>query len=255
MKKLFAICLSLGLVVTMSACASSKKVLIIGTSPDYAPYEFINPTDQSVVGADVELMKYIATELGMELKIETASFDDLIPGIQSGKYPVAIAGFTYKEERAAVVDYSDVYYSEGYQGMLIKASDASTLTSVASFDGKNINAQSGSLQESIAKEQLPNAKYTPITQLTDGVQNLLSGKVSGLVISSTAGEQVVANQPSLMLANFQLQADDSGTYVLMTKGQDDLKAKINAAIAKAKAEGLYQQWFDDAKALSLELGV
>lgn len=54
---------------------SSGKLVFV-TSPDYAPYEFIDlekmgQGDEQYVGSDIELAKYIADSLGVELVINS----------------------------------------------------------------------------------------------------------------------------------------------------------------------------------------
>lgn len=260
MKKVMMILLVAGMILGLSACSKkneTKTTLIVGTSPDYAPYEFIDPDTEEVVGADVELMKYIAEQMGLELKIETAEFGTLIQGLKDGKYDISISGFTYKEDRLEQVDYSDAYSSEGYQGVLIKKDMLSVYTSPSAFDGKSIQAQSGSTQEALAQEQISGATYTPFAQISDGVLNLKSGKADGIVIASESGEQIMETNDDLAMAPFELEADEkaTSTYVLVQKGDTEMLEKINAIIKKVVDEGLYKQWTEAAKQLASEKGV
>ena len=50
--------------------------LIVGTSPDFPPNEFIDSTktgQAQYVGSDIELAKYIAKKMGVKLTIKAAS--------------------------------------------------------------------------------------------------------------------------------------------------------------------------------------
>ena len=90
MKKLISIILALVLLFSLASAASAEtkleKILaegkiIFGTSPDFAPSEFIDPNkegDEKYVGADVELAKYIAEKLGVELVIQPMDFGALL---------------------------------------------------------------------------------------------------------------------------------------------------------------------------------
>ena len=56
-----------------------SKKLVLGTSADFAPYEFhkvINGKDE-IVGFDIAIAKEIAADLGVELVIEDMGFDGL----------------------------------------------------------------------------------------------------------------------------------------------------------------------------------
>ena len=85
-KKLVLGLLSFVAVFTLVACSSSnsknlqddikeKKKLVVAVSPDYAPFEFkalVNGKD-TVVGADIDLAKAIAKELGVKLELSSMS--------------------------------------------------------------------------------------------------------------------------------------------------------------------------------------
>ena len=62
--------------------------------PPYESYE-----DGQIVGIDMDIMRAVSDELGMELKIEDMAFDSIIPAISTGKVDIGAAGFTVTEER------------------------------------------------------------------------------------------------------------------------------------------------------------
>ena len=66
--------------------------IVFVTSPDYAPYEFIDldkmgQGDDQYVGADIELAKYIAQELGVELEIHPMDFDSVLASKTNAIWP------------------------------------------------------------------------------------------------------------------------------------------------------------------------
>ena len=69
--------------------------LIVGTSPDFPPNEFIDSTktgQAQYVGSDIELAKYIAEELGVKLTIKASSFDTVLANLQTQEIDLAISG-------------------------------------------------------------------------------------------------------------------------------------------------------------------
>ncbi|WP_048749138.1 transporter substrate-binding domain-containing protein, partial [Paenibacillus sp. P22] len=56
--------------------ARSKKTLVLGTSADYAPYEFHKTVDgkDTIVGFDIEIAKEIAKDLNAKLEIKDMDF-------------------------------------------------------------------------------------------------------------------------------------------------------------------------------------
>ncbi len=62
-------------------------------------------------GYDVQIAKFIANALGMELEIHMVEWDSLISGVKAGTFDAIIAGMSPTAERRAEVDFTDVYYT------------------------------------------------------------------------------------------------------------------------------------------------
>lgn len=85
----------------------TNGVLIVGTNAEFPPYEY-HESDQ-ITGIDMDIMRAISDELGMELQIEDMAFDSIIAAVSTGKVNVGAAGFTVTEERMKNVNFSDTY--------------------------------------------------------------------------------------------------------------------------------------------------
>ena len=64
--------------------------------------------------------KIIADKLGYDLVVKNVAFDSIIPGVQSGKYDMGMAGMTVTDERLKSVDFSSSY-ATGVQSVIVKA--------------------------------------------------------------------------------------------------------------------------------------
>lgn len=96
---------------------TDKADLVMATNAEFPPYEYID--GDMYYGIDVEVAQLIATKLGYDLKIENVSFDSIIPGVQSGKYSMGMAGLTVNDERLESVDFSSTY-ATGVQVVIVK---------------------------------------------------------------------------------------------------------------------------------------
>ena len=101
MKKLLALLLAVILVLSLAACTSAAKddepasdtaKLTMATEATFPPYEYYD--GDAIVGIDVEVAQAIAEKLGMELEVTDIAFDSIIPGIQTGKYDMGMAGMS-----------------------------------------------------------------------------------------------------------------------------------------------------------------
>ena len=96
--------------------------LVVGMSADYAPYEFhyIDENGKDVIGGfDVDIANEIANKIGVDLVIQEMDFDALVSALPAGKVDLVISGMNPTEERAKVVDFSEVYYNSKH-GILVK---------------------------------------------------------------------------------------------------------------------------------------
>src|SRR5215218_8044326 len=96
-----------------AAIKSDGKVLI-GTDASYAPNEFLDTDGKTVIGFDVDLFNAVAAKLGLKTEYQSAVFDAIIPGIQSGKYEGGVSSFTINPERKKQVNMVS-YFNAGTQ--------------------------------------------------------------------------------------------------------------------------------------------
>ena len=150
--------------------------LIVGTSPDFPPNEFIDTTktgQDQYVGSDMDFARYIADEMGVKLTIKAMDFDAVLASLGNGQIDMAITGITKTPERMDAMEMSESYYDENgessWQGLLIKADKKDVYTKLRDLKGKKVAVQAGSLQDYYVKTQLKEANIQYITGLNDGI--------------------------------------------------------------------------------------
>jgi polar amino acid transport system substrate-binding protein len=261
MKKLLAGLLAALMILSLTSFAlatgrldaiKAAGKLVVGTSPDYAPYEFPGP-DGTPVGADIDFAKYIAQQLGVELVVESYSFEAVLAAVVAGKIDIGIAGMDPTPERRASMDFTDIYYNETNQVILIHKDNAQSIKTLSDFKGKKVAAQNGTLQQTLVTEQLPDSELTLITLIPDGVMELLTKKVAGLALASVVADQYVANYPDLVICESKFDYVSSGIAAAVPKDEPELLAALNGIIAKVVEEKLFYQWVDTAVALNNEM--
>src|SRR5215211_6357252 len=94
-----------------AAIKSDGKVLI-GTDASYAPNEFLDTDGKTVIGFDIDLFNAVAAKLGLKTEYESAVFDAIIPGLQSGKYEAGVSSFTINDDRKKQVNMVS-YFNAG----------------------------------------------------------------------------------------------------------------------------------------------
>ena len=168
-----------------AASTDGKPVLVLGTSPDYPPYEFFADAAMTeYAGIDVEVAKYIAESMGMELQIESMNFDNLVTSLSNGDFDIVLAACEYTEERAKACDFSDPYYTDLPPVILVKASNADKYKTVEDINQASviIGAQKNTTKAMAAADMFPDAANgmvleslvpTLVTELKNGTIDLL----------------------------------------------------------------------------------
>ncbi len=238
-----------------------KGVLVMATSPDFAPYEFqdVSSGETKYLGAEIELGKYIAEQMGVELQLEAMDFSAVEAAISTGKVDIAISGFAKTPEREENMGLSNYYRAESSdgkdQGLLVLKEKADQYQTAEDFAGKKVAAQNGALQQNLVMEQLPDAQMEVITSINDGIMMLTTGKVDAVAVADAVGESYTENYPELAMADFYFEYESQGNVVAVTKGQDELLAEVNRIIDDVMEKGLYKQWWDEAVEQANALGL
>lgn len=227
-----------------------KGKIVLGTSADYPPYEFhkeINGKD-TIVGFDMDIAKAIAADLGVELEIKDMKFDGLLAALVADDIDFIVAGMVPKEERKKSVDFSVPYY-QAEQKMLVKATIADKLKSVADLKGMKIGAQKSTVQEDIANTKIEASEVKALSKITDLVLELKNDKIDGLVLVAPVAAAYAKQSPDLAVPDITFGKED-GVAVAVNKGNTDLVDSINATLDKLMKDGTIDKFIGDATILS-----
>ncbi len=270
MKKLFCAALAAAmLMATMSGCGSSQNrlekilesgKLVLATSPDFAPLEFedLSSGEAQYVGSDIELAKYIAEKLGVELEISAMDFSAVQAAIPSGQADIAISGFARTEERAQNLELSTPFNitEDGGQTVLVAKGQGANYTAAEDFSGLQIGAQNGSLQYNLVSEQLPeDVEIVPVGSLNDGVLMLETGKIDALASDLSNAELLLESHDGIETTDFMFEYSSEGNVAAVKKGETELIEAVNEIIEEVNELGLYDQWKEEATELAKSLGL
>ena len=241
----------------------------VATEPYFAPNEFIDPTitgDDNIVGSDIELAKYIADDLGVELRLKPMDFTSVLGSMTSGKFDMTISALAYTPSRAETMNLSKGYYygSEDPQkayGILIRKEDADKIKTIEDLADKTVAAQNGSLQEMFVREQIPAYKqYNQVSSTNDAFLMVQTGRADAMAAALKMAELYLESNPEcgLMILPdfyFTVDLDTQGTRIGIPLGEDELTDRINEIIDEIIEQDLYNQWYEEYKAYAKKLGL
>ena len=100
---------------------AENGVLKVTTEGTYPPMNYYR--GEELVGIEVDMSARFCEAYGYGLDISSMNFDGMLAAVQSGQYDFALSGIAITDERKETVNFSDPYYSGGYQMAVLKAEE------------------------------------------------------------------------------------------------------------------------------------
>lgn len=253
--KFWSVVLTLGLSMALVGCGDKaakssddsvstikqQKVLTVGTSADFAPFEFpiVKNGKKEIVGFDIMLAQKIAKKLGVKLKVVNIEFPSLISELNNNKTDLVISGLSKTKKRQKAVLFSKPYYTVE-NVLLVKKGQEDKYQTLTDLNGKQLGAQQSSTQEDLIKKDLPKANLVSEAVLTSLATELANGQLDGVVMESATANNYVKQYPNkYALAKVKLtkDADVEAYSVAAKKGDQKLIKVVNEVINEIKKSG------------------
>lgn len=169
--------------------AATKKVVKVAHRADYVPYCFINKDNQPD-GFEVAVLQAVAAELPQyKFEFIPTSDDDLLIGVESGKYDIGVKGAWYTKARKSKFIFPKHYIAASVIGITFRKEDEGKIKDLESFarnNGKLVpiapqNAQYAVVQQYNREHPDNQVKLTPSQnfQVADAYTWVLEGRYDG----------------------------------------------------------------------------
>ena len=232
MKKLFAVVLSMLLVLTsVSALADT---LTMATNASFPPYEYWD--GDQMVGIDVEIAEAVCAEMGYELDKLDMDFNAIINAVTSGKADFGMAGMTVTEERQQSVAFS-ISYATGVQSIIVKEGSPITSYDDLAAEGATykVGVQMATTGHIYAEDEFGVERVVLFDNGNDATMALKNGKVDCVIIDNEPAKAYVAANEGLVILDSAYAVEDYAAC--FAKGNTELVEKFNAALQKLIDDG------------------
>jgi len=231
-----------------------NKVLVETTDRAYPPFSYIDDKGE-VVGFDVDVAREFAKRLGVDMKVETPSWEIITAGNWKGRWDICVCSMTPTKERAEVLDFVLQYYSS--PAIVVVNTDNNDIKSAADLNGKKVGAQAGTTYEKYIMKDLtidiPGAEKVtyPFTELTvvpydsedTAFQDLAlgSGKRLDAIVSNymTAIDRVKKAPDKFKIVGDSLFGEP--IWISVDKGDPEFQAKIKEILKAMSDDGTLKQ--------------
>ncbi|MBN3755876.1 amino acid ABC transporter substrate-binding protein [Paraburkholderia sp. Tr-20389] len=215
----------------------SAGALKIGTEGTYAPFTYHDASNQ-LTGFDVEIGRAIAQKLGVKAEFIEGKWDGLIAGLDANRYDAVINEVAVTDARKQKYDFSEPYIVS--HAALIVRSDNSAIKGFDDLKGKK---SANTLTSNFGKIAAAHgAEVVPVQGFNESIDLLTSGRVDATVNDSLSFLDFKKHKPDakVKIAAVDTASDSSDhSAVLIRKGNPELQAAINKALAEIKVDGTY----------------
>ena len=129
---------------------ATNGVLKVTTEGTFPPMNYYR--GEELAGMEVDLCARFCEAYGYGLDISSMNFDGMLAAVQTGKYDFALSGIAITKERQQSVNFSDPYYTGGYQMAVLKAKDTASASSIGSAASDFFGRVAASFEKTFLRE-------------------------------------------------------------------------------------------------------
>ncbi|MGH2381395.1 MAG: transporter substrate-binding domain-containing protein [Candidatus Limnocylindria bacterium] len=212
------------------------------TSP---PYSFRDESDE-LLGFDVDFANEIGERMGLEIEFIQGTFDTFIPGLDTNRWDVVIAGQAITEERLEQVDFSHPYRVSSVTIFLnCDDPELANVHDLPGIAGRSIAVLAGSSDVERA-ESVPDAELLTYENATLAMTDLDLGRVDSYIGSRYVGTYV-AEESGLNVCATDAELTLEQNAMSFNKGEEAFKAEMDRLVLEMADDGtiaeLSTKWF------------
>lgn len=196
MRLLFSHLLAVLIAATLACTAHAQSALNdildegrlrVGTTGDWNPMTMKDPATNSYKGFDIDVMRELARDLGVEVEFVATDWKTLVNGVVAGKYHLT-GSASISPARMKAAGFSESYIS-------VEIFPYTTRDKAGRFSGWDSMNQAdvtvattlGTSFEAMVREWFPNAQIKVVEAPARGYQEVISGRADIFVTSNIEG--------------------------------------------------------------------
>jgi ABC-type amino acid transport substrate-binding protein len=232
--------------------ASEEKPLIFLSEAAHPPYAYWGPKGE-MVGFEIDLMNAVCARMKRSCLFKHREFERLVPSLLAGKGDAIISSFEINEEHREKFTLSDPYFRMPILFVARKEAMPNALTPEALAD-QSLGALRDSPYASLAEERFPKSPLSTYATQIEANLDLAANRVDLVIGDEMSLRDWLKTAPEASCCAAAGRVEDptriagQGFGVVMRKGDDALKARIDGALKEVRSDGTYatiaRKYFD-----------
>ena len=255
MKKIMALVLIMLLLPLLFACTHTNSIqqrgeLVVGMSADMPPFA-MTTKDGKIIGFEPDLAQYMADSMGVNLKIKTMPFSELLPALEGHRVDMAISSITMTARRNLKVAFVGPYFTSG-KAFLTKRKAIASAKKGSDINNPNVTfvTLKGSTSQEFVEAVMPKAKLVLAKTYDEAVDMVIQDKVDAMVADYPICVVSVFRYPDKGLVSIITPLTYEPLGIALNPNDtlllNWLENFINARRDSGDLEILKNRWFGDA---------
>ena len=223
---------------TALTVASAQSIMKVGSTPTGIPFTFLDTKTNTIQGVMVDLVTEVGKDAGFQVQVEPMQFSTLIAALTSNKIDLISAAMYITPARREVIEFSEPVYSYG-EGLIVPKADTKDYKAFEDLKGETVGAQVGT----VYVEPLKKTGLFADVKIYDTIPDIMRDVNTGRLKAGFGDYPILAynvkqgNFPELRLVTSFKATIVGSIGIGMRKGDAELLKKVNASLAKLKANG------------------
>jgi polar amino acid transport system substrate-binding protein len=226
-----------------AALTQEEKPLVILSEAAHPPYAYFGPKGE-MAGFEIDLMKALCARLKRSCVFKHKEFDRLVPALLGRKGDAIVSSLEITDERREKFTLSNPYFRMPMLMLARKDEMPKALTPEA-LAGLSIGALRDSPAAALAEERFPGAQLEVYPTQVEANLDLVAGRVDLAIGDELGLRDWLKSAPESNCCAAAGRVEDpsftagEGFAIVMRKGEDELKSKLDAALQEERSQGGY----------------
>ncbi|MAG13565.1 MAG: cyclohexadienyl dehydratase [Spirochaetales bacterium] len=214
-----------------------RGTIRVGTTGDFNPFSFKDPETGEYKGHDIELVKKLAADIGVEVEWVATDWKNLVSGVAAGKYDIT-TGASYNMGRAKTAGYTLPVIQVGTVPMTLKK-NVSKFQSWEDIDKADVTVAVtlGTVFEDQAKALFNLAQIKAVESPARDYQEVLAGRVPVSITSTFEASKLADTYEELAIVPVNAPRFQNAIGILVSQDDQILINYINVWITMQRYGG------------------
>ena len=212
----------------------------------------VSDIEATIVGFDIDIAAALCARIGETCTLVQTNWDRMIPALEGGDCDAIVASMSDTAERRRAIAFTDRYYKAPVR--FVAPEESGLDDAPEAMAGKIVGVQRGTVNQAYMRAHYPATRLRLYGNQEHVLLDLTLGRLDAVLGEAVQLEAGFLGTPAgqgfafFGARHFDPAIQGDGAAIGVRKADEDLRARLNAAIAAIRADGTYdaiaRRYFD-----------